>query len=114
MTQKSGSHRPAEQSAISAWQSRRDSKGDDGWKDLETTWFRVSVWGKPGESFMEVGRKGDLVTLAGRFSTRTYEAKDGTNRTDLTVDADSVGIVPIVKSDSSWGSPIDQTQEAPF
>ena len=49
------------------------------WADLGTDWFRVTVWGDRAERAAEEFRKGNRVFVEGRFRTREYDAKDGTN-----------------------------------
>ena len=50
----------------------------------ETTWFRVSVWGKQAESCNQYLHKGSRVLVEGALKAdaqgnpRTYERKDGT------------------------------------
>ena len=50
----------------------------------ETTWFRVSVWGKQAESCNQYLHKGSKVLVEGALKAdaqgnpRTYERKDGT------------------------------------
>lgn len=58
------------------------------WSD-DTDWYNVSVWGQQAERAAESLRKGNKVFVEGRFKTREYEAKDGTKRTSLDVNADS-------------------------
>lgn len=70
-------------------------KGQDGqWADSGTTWYNVTVFGKPAEDLADViaeGRKQSVV-VSGRMETREYEA-NGETRTSLDVVADNVGIV---------------------
>ena len=50
-----------------------------GWGDSKhTTWWRLTVWGKKGETMAEHFGKGDKVFVTGEVSVRTYEKKDGT------------------------------------
>jgi single-strand DNA-binding protein len=64
------------------------------WVEKDTIWFRVSLW-KNAEEFVEAAVKGSLVTLSGRLNQRTYETKAGESRTELNLDADAAGIVPV-------------------
>jgi single-strand DNA-binding protein len=50
--------------------SNRKVKGED-----ETTWCRVSVWGKRGETLSQYLTKGKKVVVVGELSTRDYDGK---------------------------------------
>lgn len=56
--------------------------GTDRAKDV-TSWWKVSVWGKGGESAAKHLRKGDAVLCQGWPEMETYKADDGTDRTEL-------------------------------
>jgi single-strand DNA-binding protein len=62
---------------------------DNGEKKKETTWFRVTVWGKRGESCNQYLKKGSKVMVRGRLSPdpktgrpRTFKYADGTMGTN--------------------------------
>lgn len=42
-----------------------------------TTWYRASIWGKPGENAMKMLKKGTSVAISGEFFVREYGKKDG-------------------------------------
>jgi len=42
--------------------------------------FNVVAWNKPAELISQYLHKGDRIALNGRLQTRSYQAKDGTNR----------------------------------
>jgi single-strand DNA-binding protein len=44
-------------------------------RDKTTNWWRVSIWGKRGDSLCQYLRKGDNITVAGEFSLSEYEGK---------------------------------------
>lgn len=48
-------------------------------RDKTTNWWRVSIWGKRGESLCQYLRKGDNITVAGEFSVSEYEGKTQLN-----------------------------------
>lgn len=81
------------------------------WADTGTTWWGVTVFGKPAEDLAEVivqGRK-QRVVVVGRSSTREYEV-DGVKRTSLDVVADHVGVVSSrnaspASTGDAWGAP---------
>ena len=62
----------------------------------ETTWFRVSVWGKQAESCNTYLSKGSKVLVEGRLKSnadgnpRVYERKDGTWSASYEITAESV------------------------
>lgn len=48
-------------------------------RDKTTNWWRVSIWGKRGESLASYLRKGDNITVAGEFSLTEYDGKPQLN-----------------------------------
>jgi single-strand DNA-binding protein len=62
----------------------------------QTTWFRVSVWGKQAETVHQYLRKGRQVLVEGRLNPddngnpRIWNASDGTPRASFEVTADTV------------------------
>lgn len=57
------------------------------------TWFEVSVWGNTAEKY--VGpflKKGNLVHVIGDLKLETYQKKDGTTGSKISVRANSVDI----------------------
>ncbi len=62
----------------------------------ETTWFRVSVWGRQAESSNQYLSKGRMVLVEGRLTPdanggpRIWTAQDGTARASFELKADSV------------------------
>ena len=53
-------------------------KGRD--REFMTSWFRVSIFGKPAEAVRE-WQKGDHVIVNGELELREYTAQDGAKRT---------------------------------
>ena len=81
--------------AFSVATSRSYKKGDEWIK--ETTWFRVSLWGKLAETSFERLHKGSKVLVVGRLTPdaatggpRIWEATDGTSKTSFEVNATEV------------------------
>jgi single-strand DNA-binding protein len=72
------------------WRTRTD----DSFTDVETTFFRCTLWGEDGAAeFAELGlKKGDRLRVSGRWSKNPWVAKDGKTRigNNLTVTAVSV------------------------
>lgn len=85
--------------------SKPDGRG--GWTE-DTNWFKVSVWGKFGETIVEKYRKGDRILVSGRFKAREYTARDGRKGTALEITGDSVEFAlrpPKEGNDGSFSAP---------
>jgi len=55
-----------------------------------TDFFRINAWRQLGETCARYLAKGRKVAVVGELQARTYEAKDGTTRLSLDVQADEV------------------------
>lgn len=55
-----------------------------------TDFFRINAWRQLGEACARHLSKGRKVAVIGELQARTYEAKDGTTRMSLDVQADEV------------------------
>jgi len=62
----------------------------DGWRDGETSFFRVNVWRELGEHVADSLSKGDRAVVVGRLKARTWETPEGERRTVVEVEADEV------------------------
>jgi single-strand DNA-binding protein len=62
-------------------------RGPDGQQHDQTTWFRVSAFGKLAETCRQYLRKGSYVYLAGSLWQREWIGHDGTKPTTLEVRA---------------------------
>lgn len=71
--------------------NRRIPDGSGGWKDAETSFFRVNAWRSLGENVAESLTRGTRVMVAGRLRSRTYETKEGESRTVVEIEADEIG-----------------------
>lgn len=94
----------------------------------ETTWFRVSVWGRQAETANEYLSKGRKVLVEGQISPdrntggpRLWTAQDGTVRASFEVRADSVRFLGGRDEggyDSSggddFGGPAQEEDDIPF
>ena len=83
--------------------NRRVSRNNAG-AQPEADFFRVSAWRQLGENcqrFLATGRK---VCVVGPVSARTYQAKDGTTRVSLEVQADDVEFLSSRNDDMAGGS----------
>ncbi|MFM9945811.1 MAG: single-stranded DNA-binding protein [Bacteroidia bacterium] len=62
---------------LATTERRKDQQGN--WSD-ETTWHNLVVWGKPVDVIEKYVNKGDKLSVEGRLTNRSYEAKDGTKK----------------------------------
>jgi single-strand DNA-binding protein len=74
-----------------AWTPRRLDRGTGEWADGNTSYVTVLCWRKLADNVAMCIRKGDPVVVKGRLSVRSYEDKNGVERTAVEVDAGSVG-----------------------
>lgn len=74
-----------------AEQHRRNQDGT--WVNDGTSWYRVTVWGKPGEALVEHVRKGALLVVTGDLRVKEYETGTGKGRA-AEITATTVGVVP--------------------
>ena len=70
-------------------------------KDRSTNWWRVSLWGKRGESLAPYLLKGASVTVTGAFSVSEYEGK-----TQLNIRASEIALQG-GRGDGSQGAPVE-------
>ena len=75
------------------------------WIDQGTEWFRVTVW-RGAEAVIEMPEKGALVTVEGKFRTHEWTNKNNEVKTDLVIEAETLGLVPTMK--------MANRNEAPF
>ncbi len=66
----------------------RDS---DGWKDGETSFFRVNVWRQMAENATETLQKGTRCVVVGRLRVRSWETPEGEKRSVTEIEADELG-----------------------
>lgn len=74
----------------------------------ETTWFKISVWGKTAENCNQYLHKGSLVLIEGRLvcdpetgGPRLYNRKDGSSATSYEVSASTVRFLSGSESESN-------------
>ena len=58
-----------------------------------TTWYDVTFWGRDAEAVANFCAKGALLLINGSLSTRSYKAKDGTDKVTPTVKVSSFKII---------------------
>lgn len=74
-----------------AWTPRRQDRVTGEWADGNTSYVTVICWRKLATHAAMSLRKGDPVVVRGRLSIRSYEDKNGNQRTAVEVEASSVG-----------------------
>jgi single-strand DNA-binding protein len=70
---------------------RRLNRDTGEWQDGETSYYTVKCWRKLAENVHGSLRKGDMIIVRGKISTRTWVDDQQRTRTELQVEADSVG-----------------------
>lgn len=76
-------------------------------KKNDADFIPIVLWGKSAENLAQYLVKGTQVAVAGRISTRSYDAKDGTKRYVTEIVADMYGGVQLLggkKTESGAGS----------
>ena len=71
--------------------SRRVPDGSGGWKDAETSFFRVNAWRSLAENAAESLTRGASVIVVGRLKQRSWETQEGEKRTVIEIEADEIG-----------------------
>jgi len=61
------------------------------WKDGDALFLRASVWREFAEHVAGSLSKGMRVIASGRLKQRTYQDKDGQNRTSIELEVDEIG-----------------------
>jgi single-strand DNA-binding protein len=64
----------------------------DGWKDGESSYFRVNVWRDQAEHVSRSLSKGARCVVVGRLKSRSWETPEGQRRSAVEVDAEEVGM----------------------
>ena len=62
----------------------------EGWRDGETSFFRVNVWRQLAEHVTESLSKGDRAIVVGRLKSRSWETPEGDKRSVVEGEADEV------------------------
>lgn len=73
---------------VAASERKKDVNGN--WIDGDATFLTVNAWNELAENITTTLAKGDTVTVIGKLKQRSYQAKDGTEKTVFEVEADSV------------------------
>lgn len=76
----------------------------------QTLWVRVALWGKRAEGNLQnYLKKGQQVFISGELSQREYQAKDGTTKTSLDLNANIIDLVG-KRSEQGVSSPLQAPQ----
>lgn len=83
------------QFSVAASRRWRDSQGQE---QENTTWFRVTAWGRLAETLVNLNERGALVKgrqvyVEGRIESREFTGSDGQVRTSLDVNASEVQLL---------------------
>ena len=70
---------------------RRLDRQTGEWQDGETSYYTVKCWRKLAENVTSCLRKGDMVIVRGKFRIRTWVDGEQRARSELEIEADSVG-----------------------
>ncbi len=70
---------------------RRVDRATGEWQDGETSYYTVKCWRRLAENVHGSLRKGDMIIVRGKISTRTWVDDQQRTRTEMQVEADSVG-----------------------
>jgi single-strand DNA-binding protein len=71
--------------------NRRIPDGSGGWKDAETSFFRVNAWRTLAENAAESLTRGARVVVVGRLRSRSWENQEGETRSAVEIEADELG-----------------------
>jgi single-strand DNA-binding protein len=66
-------------------------KDGEGWKDGETSFFRITAWRDLATHLADSLSKGDRVIVLGQLRTRSWETPEGERRSVVEVTAEEVG-----------------------
>ena len=69
----------------------RRTKTDDGWVDVDQTFWRVSAFRQLAENAAESLSKGDRVIIVGKVKSREWQDYDGNKQVSWEVTADHIG-----------------------
>ena len=73
---------------IATDRNRKDANGQN-----QTDWIRMTAWEKTAEFNCKYFQKGSMIAIDGRLQSKTYQDKNGNNRTDMEVVVEEVNFV---------------------
>jgi len=80
-------------------------KDGEGWRDGDTSFFRVNVWRQLAEHTAESLAKGDRAVVIGRLMSRSWETPEGDKRSVVEVEGDEVAPRCVGRSPSPSARP---------
>ena len=83
-------------------------KTDDGWQDIDTTFWSVSAFRQLAENVAESLQKGDEVIVVGKVKQREYQTPEGEKRSITEVTADAFG--PNLRAATARANRISRSQ----
>ena len=102
--------------SVATNQTYHNSSGE---KVVETTWFKVAVWGKQAEAVCKYLGKGRQVFIEGRLTAdengnpRIFNKRDGTSGASFDVSASTVQFLG-GRDDAQKTQPSEEREEIPF
>jgi single-strand DNA-binding protein len=66
-------------------------KDDDGWRDGDTSFYRITAWRSLAENAGDSLSKGDRVIVTGTLRQRSWETPEGDKRQVVEITADEIG-----------------------
>lgn len=95
--------------------TNRQYTNNNGETIKETTWFRVSAWGKQAETCNQYLRKGSKVLVEGRLTSdpttggpRIWKAQDGSPRSSFEINASTVRFLTSRNEAESGATPAEE------
>lgn len=89
--------------------SERYKDKDGNWQD-KTEWHKVAAWRGLAERAEKYLRKGSLVYVEGKLTTRSWDDKDGNKKYSTEVVADTLRILDRKREDST--TPVEEPEFA--
>lgn len=78
----------------------------------KTNWIRVNVWGKRAEGQLkDYLKKGTQIFISGELTVNEYQAKDGTTKSNLELNASIIDLIGSKKEGGQQQAP--QPRQAP-
>jgi single-strand DNA-binding protein len=88
---------------------------DDGFGERKKTyWIPIVCWEKTAELAQQYLVKGSQVAVAGRLTQRSYEDKEGNNRTVIEVQAAQIDFLTKAEKRSQSEQPVIADEDIPF
>lgn len=89
-------------------------KKDDEWTDGDTTWYRVTLWGRDADTAVDALSKGTTVVVSGSYSQREYVDKNQEKRVSNEVRAELWGVVPKLAGAPSGKAATESDDDFPW